>query len=327
MNSFLFRTLLYAALFLPAVVAAQDGDCHCLITRDGLDVDRSPGCYLPAEEMCGITLGDFLFWRVDLSDFEDFRDDTITVGKLTFPKFSGSTLTNSATRFRLDADFNISITLDGENLIDVVIGLVEDRIEAYNDLLAQCKGVCTLAQPNISSVAPITLLSWTTEQKPDHIALNWETADETDNDYFLISHSTNGVDFSELATISGKGTTEFTSTYRYRDYHAEPGTNYYRIQQFDYDGTNATLGIQAAEWRAGQVTDAVVLRPNPVASGQRVSLGAELQEPAEAVIFNADGRLVGRLPLESSSFRVPTLTPGVYTVRINELVNRLVVAR
>ena len=330
MNTSIFKMLLYAALVFPAVASAQSDDCHCKVERVWINwfwsyIDESPGCDLPAEEMCGLTLGDGLLWR-DLSDFEDFRGDTITIGSGTFPQFNGAALVNSQTFFKLEIDVPFKIIIDGLDVVDAVVGLLEGRVDAYNEMLAQCKGVCTLAFPNLSSAAPITLIEWEAEPARDHVTLEWLTADEKDNDYFLVSHSTDGVNFTTLATVSGQGTTEFSSSYRYEHRHPAAGANYYRLEQHDYDGTVSQLGVRHVTW-SGDANTALTITPNPVASGQRLSVNGPVNENTEIVLIDPAGRRISDISLEGQSFLVPDLVPGMYTVLLNGEATRLVVAR
>ncbi|WP_157975940.1 T9SS type A sorting domain-containing protein [Lewinella sp. IMCC34191] len=262
-----------------------------------------------------------------MADFEDLRDVEVNIGPGTIPLFKLSTLTNKHTRFDFKESFDTYEAMATSDRAQLVLSVFEVGVNWYNFFLSLCPGDCTILFPSFSSVAPVTLIAWSTTPQRNHVELSWETAEELDNSHFMVSRSTDGVNFTEIASIGGQGTTETTSTYHYRDQKPHRGTNYYRLDQYDYDGTMETLGVQYVEWEVEASPDAIVLSPNPVASGQRISLGVELTKPAEAIIFNADGRLVASLMLESSSFRVPSLKPGVYTVRINESTNRLVVAR
>lgn len=78
----------------------------------------------------------------------------------------------------------------------------------------------------------------------------WETASETNNDYFVVEYSSNGKDFTECTyRIPSLSTTGYT-------YEAEPimETNrtpfsYYRLKQVDLDGTFSYSDIITKAWK------------------------------------------------------------------------------
>jgi hypothetical protein len=71
--------------------------------------------------------------------------------------------------------------------------------------------------------------------------LEWETASEINNDYFIIENSTNGIDWNELDRVHGMGTS--TEKNRYGFYHHnQEVTQYYRLKQVDFDGTKTNHG-------------------------------------------------------------------------------------
>ena len=57
------------------------------------------------------------------------------------------------------------------------------------------------------------------------------------NDFFTIEKSSNGLNYLELGTINGNGSTELISEYTYIDPLPYEGYNYYRLSQTDFDGT------------------------------------------------------------------------------------------
>jgi hypothetical protein len=57
-----------------------------------------------------------------------------------------------------------------------------------------------------SSPLPITLLSFEAEAKNNEtVECNWATASETNNDYFTIERSINGIDFEGAGQVKAAG--------------------------------------------------------------------------------------------------------------------------
>jgi len=86
-------------------------------------------------------------------------------------------------------------------------------------------------------VLPIELLSFEGQNKEEYNSLTWVTASETNNDYFLIERSHDGLNWFILDKIKGGGTTSSKSFYSYNDLEYNRSlTNYYRLSQTDFDG-------------------------------------------------------------------------------------------
>lgn len=82
----------------------------------------------------------------------------------------------------------------------------------------------------------ITLLGFDANCNDGRTVLNWSTASETDNAHFIIEKCVDAVNFFEITTINGGGTTNTVSNYSYTDETANSETVYYRIKQVDMDG-------------------------------------------------------------------------------------------
>lgn len=66
--------------------------------------------------------------------------------------------------------------------------------------------------------------------------LTWTTSSETNNDYFLVERSINGIDFETAQKIKGKGTSSDENQYSFLDINKKSGRAFYRLVQIDYDG-------------------------------------------------------------------------------------------
>ncbi|MBN2682448.1 MAG: lamin tail domain-containing protein [Bacteroidales bacterium] len=86
-------------------------------------------------------------------------------------------------------------------------------------------------------ILPVELLSFKGYLLNSSIELVWETASELNNDYFTLEKSSNGIQFSELTVVPGKGTCSFVSFYSNIDENPYTGINYYRLKQTDFDGS------------------------------------------------------------------------------------------
>jgi hypothetical protein len=83
---------------------------------------------------------------------------------------------------------------------------------------------------------PVEWLSMEVSQADGAVILKWQTATETNNHYFSIQRSSNGIDFNELGEITGAGNSNKILSYSFADHDPLPGLAYYRIKQTDFDG-------------------------------------------------------------------------------------------
>lgn len=108
---------------------------------------------------------------------------------------------------------------------------------------------------------PIELESFTVSYTNNTIYANWVTASETNNHYFTLEYSTDGVTFSELAEILGSGTKSTRTEYSYSTSNpANHGIVYFRLKQTDYDASYSYSHIVALEIEPKISID---LYPNP----------------------------------------------------------------
>jgi len=77
--------------------------------------------------------------------------------------------------------------------------------------------------------------------KDNAVLLNWSTASETINKFFIIERSEDAKIFKAVTEIAGTGTTSAATTYEYQDKNVPAGQLYYRLSQVDYNGKKNIL--------------------------------------------------------------------------------------
>jgi hypothetical protein len=92
------------------------------------------------------------------------------------------------------------------------------------------------------AVLPVEITSFTCHSAVDGITLDWECASETDNAYFAVERTTNGVDYVEVGRVDGAGTSTQATRYTFTDVTAPAGTSYYRLVQVDVNGRTEKYG-------------------------------------------------------------------------------------
>ena len=94
---------------------------------------------------------------------------------------------------------------------------------------------------------PVQLLYFRGSFMTDSVYLTWATATETNNDYFTLERSADGMDFQPIARISGAGHSKTKLEYGHGDKKPTGSILYYRLRQTDFDGTFETFNIIAVD--------------------------------------------------------------------------------
>ncbi len=113
---------------------------------------------------------------------------------------------------------------------------------------------------------PIELVSFTATPDKDQVNIDWATMSESNNDYFTVEKSKNGMEFEELARVAGAGNSTFKRDYTTVDKNPSLGFNYYRLKQTDYNGVFTYSKMVMVNF--GNADLALVVYPNPVISNE-----------------------------------------------------------
>ena len=178
----------------------------------------------------------------------------------------------------------------------------------------------TIGSVSAGTPLPIELLSFTALRSGPEVQLKWSTSSELNNDYFSIQRSRDGIEFSELITVRGAGTTSYTIHYETIDEAPLAGKSYYRLKQTDFDGSSSYSKIVMID--AIQNISFKVY-PNPTQGASFVKMNGPLEEDNVLVTV---GDLYGRTLLTLSNISqegvipidVQALPPGVYIVTIRD---------
>jgi hypothetical protein len=111
---------------------------------------------------------------------------------------------------------------------------------------------------------PIELLSFTAEPNGSVVDLDWETASETNNDFFTIERADNAINFEAIANTSGAGNSSIALSYSMVDFNPLMGVSYYRLKQTDYDGKYEYSDVVAVTFTGDEKGEpSIMLSPNP----------------------------------------------------------------
>lgn len=107
-------------------------------------------------------------------------------------------------------------------------------------------GLSTFSPWVLSSLAaplPVEMVSFTGTCSEGHAVLDWSTASETMNDYFVVEKSVDGENYFECGRSDGAGTSTEMHSYKLIDPIALNGVTYYRVRQIDFNGETTVTRV------------------------------------------------------------------------------------
>ncbi len=165
---------------------------------------------------------------------------------------------------------------------------------------------------------PVELLHFEAQKINNHIELNWATASEINNDYFVVERSIDNDIFIPIGVVEGRGNTTEHTNYQFIDFEPHAGANYYRLRQVDFDGYTSfskTLAITVKKDFNWQVY------PNPVQSFLNITIPEYyINYELQFLLYNELGQLIKDLAVmeyqNTINLDVFNLSKGVYWLQI-----------
>jgi len=96
-----------------------------------------------------------------------------------------------------------------------------------------------------SNPLPIELIRFAGNCADGQVEITWTTASETNNDFFTVQRSIDGINFEDVTIVDGAGNSSSIINYSAVDYNPYGGTSYYRLKQTDFDGTSQYSDVVA----------------------------------------------------------------------------------
>ncbi|MCE3277978.1 MAG: hypothetical protein K0S44_169 [Bacteroidetes bacterium] len=141
---------------------------------------------------------------------------------------------------------------------------------------------------------PVELLNFDAKYNTNgSVDVTWETASETNNDFFSVERSTDGVEFSSIGTVNSKapsGNSTGRLNYYLNDRDVQNGIYYYRLKQTDFDNNYKYSSI--ATVTIGDDISVFNIKPNPTANTTEIVYSCLTSETAILKVYDYSGREV-----------------------------------
>ena len=115
---------------------------------------------------------------------------------------------------------------------------------------------------------PVSLIFFEGKEKNGDVFLNWCTASEINNDYFIIQRTQNDHRFERIGVVDGSGSTNIMQHYSFADNEPPYGRLYYQLCQVDFNGSRLTYPTISVFVNKNMQC---IIYPNP-SSGNYISL-------------------------------------------------------
>jgi len=162
--------------------------------------------------------------------------------------------------------------------------------------------------------------------------LDWATASETDNDYFSIERSLDGMNFQPISRVESKGNSNFIQNYEWLDMDLRTGFSYYRLASVDVYGKTVYSHIVRLERLETPLTVSTV-SPNPTSGNTQLQFYA-LEGTTSLMVYDVMGKLLIDKTLETNNglnqyqLESSTWTSGMYWIFLSngetQVIERLI---
>ncbi len=131
---------------------------------------------------------------------------------------------------------------------------------------------------------PVSLQSIELISNEKSICIRWVTLTESNNNYFTVERSVDGMNFSKIVEVKGAGNSNSKIKYEVKDWEPLNGVSYYRLRQTDFDGQysfSETLSIEVYFSN----NQAVTIFPNPLLRGDNLMLTVDGLRVSDVILI------------------------------------------
>jgi hypothetical protein len=232
--------------------------------------------------------------------------------------FEGGVSTGSGTSFIVPAGGSLTLiysasvpTASANNLISGASAFIGTTpIGFTNDTVS------------VSCLLPVTLSDFSAMRQNNHVLLRWTTEREVNSREFIIQHSTDGSNWSDIGTVSAAGNSEVRRMYNLLHRQPATGANYYRLKEVSITGSFTLSHIIRLIFENNGPS--IRIYPNPVSGGM---MNIESNAGRPFVLMDSKGSiaLTGRINAGTNRINIAHLPKGVYILRSEKESLRVVI--
>ena len=143
---------------------------------------------------------------------------------------------------------------------------------------------------------PVDLVELYTSCENGLTTINWVTASEQNSWFFDILRSTDGTNFESADNVPAAGNTNHYTYYSWTDPNRVKGITYYRLMQYDFDGSVYIYPIFSSN--CYQNINDVSIYPNPTNDASTVSISTNQHQAGRFVLSESTGKIIQQFDLQ-----------------------------
>ena len=169
---------------------------------------------------------------------------------------------------------------------------------------------------------PVELLKFSASLENKSVSLDWITATEINNDYFIVEKSQDAISFKNIGmvySLADGGNSNTILNYNFIDNDVTSGVYYYRLKQFDIDGTYTYSEIVSVILNS---TGTFSICPNPAKETVEITYFCSGFDQPIVKLYDERGRLVLSQKIEcyegtnKTIIDISRIAPSVYTLTL-----------
>lgn len=203
-----------------------------------------------------------------------------------------------------------SATIGNSTAVTVIVDSTADILTASSTATLTYEAFTSVEDSTRSAdfTLPVELLYFQLTQVEDRIDMEWQTASEIDNAYWIVERAEAGTDsaaiekenaslsFASVATLKGQGTKPSTTTYRLSDKGLEVGKIYaYRLADISLNGQINYHETQYVTFNPPKVFALYQNYPNPFNPTTTIKYQLAKESKVSIRIYNILGQEVNRI--------------------------------
>jgi len=180
----------------------------------------------------------------------------------------------------------------------------------------------TISSSGAFAPLPVELIAFTAHCQNEDVEVKWSTASEFNSQHYVLQVSEDGYSWSDLYVIEAAGFSTTVLEYSYIHKNAARTKNYYRLRQYDNDGTVETYNTIMSSCTSDE--NVFMTFPNPSADAFTVVVNDKLLSGSNVLnISDASGKLIYSIAVDlengSGSFALEglDLPAGLYYLQLN----------
>jgi hypothetical protein len=187
----------------------------------------------------------------------------------------------------------------------------------------EASGISDFSRWTLSTMTnplPVRLTSFRVECLNGSARIAWSTAQEQNSSRFEVEKSTDGIQWQSIGLLAAAGNSSLPTDYAYTDANTANGIAFYRIAEFDIDGSSTYSATASAS--CGIAGYDATIYPNPVKDICRIILNTPVAAQLKIEIYNAAGARINtqiaalNTGANSISVNMESLSPGLYFMNL-----------